>query len=37
MLQKEVDHAPSQKIDAASAFLASLEEPKLTSLAEAGK
>ncbi|XP_011019918.1 PREDICTED: uncharacterized protein LOC105122493 [Populus euphratica] len=37
MLQKEVDHAPSKKIDAASAFLASLEEPKLTSLAEAGK
>ncbi|KAJ6407920.1 hypothetical protein OIU84_011264 [Salix udensis] len=37
MLQKEVDHAPSKQIDAASAFLASLEEPKLTSLAEAGK
>ncbi|KAJ6992794.1 hypothetical protein NC653_016023 [Populus alba x Populus x berolinensis] len=37
MLQKEIDHAPSKKIDAASAFLASLEEPKLTSLTEAGK
>lgn len=37
MLQKEVEHAPSTKTDAAAAFLASLEEPKLTSLAEAGK
>lgn len=37
MLQKEIDHAPSKKIDAASTFLASLEEPKLTSLTEAGK
>lgn len=37
MLQKEVEHTPSTKTDAAAAFLASLEEPKLTSLAEAGK
>ncbi|XP_050235007.1 uncharacterized protein LOC126683205 [Mercurialis annua] len=37
MLQKEVDHSPSTKTDAATAFLASLEEPKFTSLAEAGK
>ncbi|CAN1340602.1 TSET complex member tstF [Linum perenne] len=37
MLQKEVEHAPSTKTDAAAAFLASLEEPKLTSLADAGK
>ncbi|KAH9782399.1 WD REPEATS REGION domain-containing protein [Citrus sinensis] len=37
MLQKEVDHTPTAKTDAAAAFLASLEEPKLTSLAEAGK
>uniref|UniRef100_A0A2P2LL26 Uncharacterized protein LOC105122493 n=1 Tax=Rhizophora mucronata TaxID=61149 RepID=A0A2P2LL26_RHIMU len=37
MLQKEVEHAPHAKTDAAAAFLASLEEPKLTSLAEAGK
>ncbi|KAJ4843544.1 hypothetical protein Tsubulata_007960 [Turnera subulata] len=37
MLQKEVEHAPPTKTDAAAAFLASLEEPKLTSLAEAGK
>ncbi|XP_015576014.2 uncharacterized protein LOC8262807 isoform X1 [Ricinus communis] len=37
MLQKEVEHSPSTKADAATAFLASLEEPKLTSLAEAGK
>ena len=37
MLQKEIEHAPSTKTDAAAAFLASLEEPKLTSLAEAGK
>ncbi|XP_059652174.1 uncharacterized protein LOC132299510 [Cornus florida] len=36
MLQKEMDHTPT-KIDAATAFLASLEEPKLTSLADAGK
>ncbi|XP_043711083.1 uncharacterized protein LOC122659984 [Telopea speciosissima] len=37
MLQKELEHTPSMKTDAASAFLASLEEPKLTSMAEAGK
>lgn len=37
MLQKEIEHTPSTKTDAAAAFLASLEEPKLTSLAEAGK
>lgn len=37
MLQKELEHAPSVKTDAASAFLASLEDPKFTSLAEAGK
>ncbi|XP_077251027.1 transducin/WD40 repeat-like superfamily protein [Tasmannia lanceolata] len=37
ILQKEHEHTPSIKTDAAAAFLASLEEPKLTSLAEAGK
>ncbi|XP_062081320.1 uncharacterized protein LOC133786118 [Humulus lupulus] len=37
ILQKEVDHTPSTKMDAAASFLASLEDPKLTSLAEAGK
>ncbi|KAF3434952.1 hypothetical protein FNV43_RR22039 [Rhamnella rubrinervis] len=37
MLQKEVEHTPLEKMDAAAAFFASLEEPKLTSLAEAGK
>lgn len=37
MLQKEVEHTSSAKTDAAAAFLASLEEPKLTSLVEAGK
>ncbi|PNY16065.1 WD40 domain-containing protein, partial [Trifolium pratense] len=37
MLQREVEPTPSQKTDATAAFLASLEEPKLTSLAEAGK
>lgn len=37
MLQKEVEHTPSAQTDAAAAFLASLEEPKLTSLGEAGK
>ncbi|KAJ4981662.1 hypothetical protein NE237_032499 [Protea cynaroides] len=37
MLQKDLEHAPTMKTDAAAAFLASLEEPKLTSLAEAGK
>ncbi|KHN14190.1 hypothetical protein glysoja_028588 [Glycine soja] len=36
-LQREVEPTPSQKTDAAAAFLASLEEPKLTSLADAGK
>ncbi|XP_033148862.1 uncharacterized protein LOC103874342 isoform X2 [Brassica rapa] len=34
-LQKEVEQAPSSKTDAASAFLASLEDPKLTSLSDA--
>nr|XP_043627540.1 uncharacterized protein LOC122599148 [Erigeron canadensis] len=37
ILQKEMEHGPSTKTDAASAFLASLEEPKLTSLADAAK
>ncbi|XP_050363724.1 uncharacterized protein LOC126782510 [Argentina anserina] len=37
MLQKEVEHTPLEKTDAAAAFLASLEEPKLTSLADAAK
>lgn len=37
VLQREVEPTPSQKTDATSAFLASLEEPKLTSLADAGK
>ncbi|XP_061366203.1 uncharacterized protein LOC133309444 [Gastrolobium bilobum] len=37
MLQREIEPIPSQKTDATAAFLASLEEPKLTSLAEAGK
>ncbi|KAI3996980.1 hypothetical protein MKX01_021256 [Papaver californicum] len=37
MLQKELEHIPTTKTDAAAAFLASLEEPKLSSLAEAGK
>lgn len=36
-LQKEVEHTPSTKTDATAAILASLEEPKLTSLAEAAK
>ncbi|KAJ6850889.1 uncharacterized protein M6B38_262105 [Iris pallida] len=36
-LQKELEPRASVKTDAASSFLASLEEPKLTSLAEAGK
>ncbi|KAG5624940.1 hypothetical protein H5410_010158 [Solanum commersonii] len=35
MLQKEMEHTPSMKTDAAAAFLASLEGPKLTSLADA--
>lgn len=37
MLQKELELTPSAKTDAASAFLASLEEGKLTSLSEAAK
>ncbi|KAL2345556.1 hypothetical protein Fmac_006841 [Flemingia macrophylla] len=37
VLQREIEPTPSQKTDAAAAFLASLEEPKLTSLADAGK
>ncbi|KAL7205594.1 hypothetical protein ACSBR2_018515 [Camellia fascicularis] len=37
MLQREKEHTPSTKTDAAAAFLASLEEPKLTSLADAAK
>ncbi|KAL6209059.1 hypothetical protein ACLB2K_020002 [Fragaria x ananassa] len=37
MLQKDVEHTPLEKTDAAAAFLASLEEPKLTSLADAAK
>lgn len=37
MLQQELEHTPTVKTDAASAFLASLEEPKLTSLGEAAK
>ncbi|KAL8222859.1 hypothetical protein R6Q57_020258 [Mikania cordata] len=36
-LQKEMEHETTTKTDAASAFLASLEEPKLTSLADAAK
>ncbi|KAJ4900512.1 Transducin/WD40 repeat-like superfamily protein [Raphanus sativus] len=36
-LQKEVEQAPSSKTDAASAFLASLEDSKLTSLSDASK
>ncbi|XP_051144638.1 uncharacterized protein LOC127260765 isoform X2 [Andrographis paniculata] len=37
MLQKELEHAPSIKMDAAAAFLASLEESKITSLQDAAK
>ncbi|GAA0158733.1 hypothetical protein LIER_15680 [Lithospermum erythrorhizon] len=37
MLQREMEHAPSAKTDATAAFLASLEEPRLTSLADAAK
>ncbi|CAI9101437.1 OLC1v1038767C1 [Oldenlandia corymbosa var. corymbosa] len=37
VLQKEMEHTPSVKQDAASAFLASLEEPKFTSLQDAAK
>lgn len=36
-LQKEIEPIPSLKTDAATAFLASLEEPKFTSLADAAK
>lgn len=36
-LQKELEPTAHVKTDAASAFLASLEEPKLTMLSEAGK
>ncbi|KAL8061360.1 hypothetical protein ABFX02_02G081700 [Erythranthe guttata] len=36
-LQKELEHTPSTKMDAASAFLASLEESKLTSLQDSAK
>ncbi|XP_057971360.1 uncharacterized protein LOC131160062 [Malania oleifera] len=37
MLQREIEQTPASKTDAAAAFLASLEESKLTSLGEAGK
>ncbi|XP_062206368.1 uncharacterized protein LOC133908388 isoform X1 [Phragmites australis] len=37
MLQKELDRTPTVKTDAAAAFLASLEDPKLTSLGETEK
>ncbi|KAF7804999.1 transcription initiation factor TFIID subunit 5 [Senna tora] len=37
MLQRAVEPTKSHKTDATAAFLASLEEPKLTTLAEAGK
>ncbi|KAM7470155.1 hypothetical protein LguiA_008338 [Lonicera macranthoides] len=37
ILQKEVEGIPLTKTDAADAFLASLEEPKFTSLAAGGK
>lgn len=36
-LQKEVDHIPATKMDAAAAFLAALEESKLTSLHDSSK
>ncbi|PIN25608.1 G-protein beta subunit-like protein (contains WD40 repeats) [Handroanthus impetiginosus] len=36
-LQKELEHTPSAKMDAAAAFLASLEESKITSLQDAAK
>ncbi|KAK6121251.1 hypothetical protein DH2020_045025 [Rehmannia glutinosa] len=36
-LQKEMDYTPSTKMDAAAAFLASLEESKITSLQDAAK
>ncbi|KAJ4787949.1 Transducin/WD40 repeat-like superfamily protein [Rhynchospora pubera] len=37
MLQRELEHNPTVKTDAAAAFLASLEDPKLTTLGEAAK
>lgn len=37
MLQKEFEPTVTEKVDATSAFLASLEEPKLTSLEDAQK
>ncbi|KAH0466809.1 hypothetical protein IEQ34_004047 [Dendrobium chrysotoxum] len=37
MLQKELEHKRTVKTDAAAAFLASLEDPKLTTLGEAPK
>ncbi|KAL0412838.1 UNVERIFIED_CONTAM: hypothetical protein Sradi_1485500 [Sesamum radiatum] len=36
-LQKELEHTPATKMDAAAAFLASLEESKITSLQDAAK
>ncbi|KAL6545662.1 hypothetical protein OROGR_009536 [Orobanche gracilis] len=36
-LQKEMEHTPSTKMDAASAFLASLEESKIASLQDSAK
>ncbi|KAK6119072.1 hypothetical protein DH2020_047190 [Rehmannia glutinosa] len=36
-LQKELEHTPSTKMDAATAFLASLEESKITSLQDSAK
>ncbi|KAH6804255.1 Transducin/WD40 repeat-like superfamily protein [Perilla frutescens var. frutescens] len=36
-LQKELEHTPSTKMDAAASFLASLEESKITSLQDAAK
>ncbi|KAL6517843.1 hypothetical protein OROMI_033544 [Orobanche minor] len=36
-LQKEMEHTPSTKMDAASAFLASLEESKISSLQDSAK
>ncbi|KAL3651465.1 hypothetical protein CASFOL_004467 [Castilleja foliolosa] len=36
-LQKEMEHIPSTKMDAAASFLASLEESKITSLQDAAK
>ncbi|KAL0335348.1 UNVERIFIED_CONTAM: TSET complex member tstF [Sesamum radiatum] len=36
-LQKDLEHTPSTKMDAATAFLASLEESKITSLQDSAK